>query len=59
MKSCIPETRIVICTENTMKTVSRSGIAAITLVSSLALLAAGCDRTPKEEDKTGESPLAE
>lgn len=35
-----------------MKSVSRNGIAAITLVSSLALLAAGCDRTPEEEDRT-------
>jgi osmotically-inducible protein OsmY len=36
-----------------MKPVSRNGIAAITLVSSLALLAAGCDRTPEtEEDRT-------
>lgn len=34
-----------------MKTVSLSGIAAITLVSSLALLAAGCDRTPEEQDR--------
>jgi len=52
MQSCIPETSIVIRKENAMKTVSRSGIAAITLVSSFALLAAGCDRTPKEEDRT-------
>ena len=35
-----------------MKTVSRSDIAAITLVTSLALLVAACDRAPKEEDRT-------
>lgn len=35
-----------------MKPVSRKGIAAITLVSGLALLAAGCDRPPEGEDRT-------
>lgn len=35
-----------------MKPISRNGIAAITLVSSLALLAAGCDRPLEGQDRT-------
>jgi osmotically-inducible protein OsmY len=38
-----------------MKTVSRSGIAAITLVSSLTLFATGCDRAAEENRTAGET----
>lgn len=35
-----------------MKTLSRSSVAAVTLISTLALLTAGCDRTPDGDDRT-------
>jgi len=38
-----------------MKTVSRSGIAALTLVSSLALFATACDRAAEENRTAGEA----